>query len=321
MVQQNENNNDINRELMETIERRRYIVNAKLNSAKSLSAILSTILIKKNMRAKFVLQHEGIKVITEEDSKSMQCVAHLKRDMFQSYVFTAEAPIMFGVQLSDLIDCLSIYGAAAQATSVHMVYPGYESTLSLLLSEGCIGVVTDCGLRTSKVSYTEEFIMEEDTPVTMRMESDVLREAINEVEQIESSIKMSFKKVDRDQLNNQDAPDETGIRLQTSGPAGTIEVFLPSINQSVRQYKCSEDCSHKYIYHHLQHIGKALSLSESTCIRVNSRGICSIQLYINLDKDSVTHLVEYILAPELSNIDSDLDTDMDDDLLRIPAHR
>jgi len=300
-------------------ESNRYIMRAKLTSAKALSTILSTVLLKKTTRAKFQLLDSGIKVIVHHESKAFQCVAFLRKGLFQSYHFSSDAPVEFELQLADLIDCLNFYGGSASGTSVFLSFPGVERTLSLLLSEASNHVMTDCGLRTSEVDHDVvdySFGSSDSSHVAMiKLDADVLKEAITEVEYLESSITMAFKKVpgqvnndptDQQQLQEDSNNEPVGMRLSSEGHQGIIDVLMLHNSPPVHMYTCTEDCSFRYLFQHFQRIGKALLGNQTTAtIKVNQRGICSIQQHIRQETDDTINVVEYILAPELNTIDSE----------------
>ena len=54
----------------------------------------------------------------------------------------------FAVNLSNLLDCLGMYGGASSMTAAHMHYPGLDNTLVVALAEG--DKVTECSLKTCR---------------------------------------------------------------------------------------------------------------------------------------------------------------------------
>lgn len=385
--QQHATNNNMNN------NNNRYIMRAKLTSAKALSTLLSTVLLTKKTRAKFQLMDSGIKVIVHHESKSFQCTAFLRKSLFQSYHYSSDLPMIeFELQLCDLIDCLNFYGSAASGTSVFMSFPGIERTLSLLLSESSHHVMTDCGLRTSEVDrdmvdyvfdpqpqhhhhhtsistttsnqssdnvnnnnhnnannnnnngstiISSPMISSSSPPTAaasnlllppsshvsssiiamIKMDADVLKEAISEVEYMESSITMSFVRHmppqqqqqdgENHQQNEQEQQQYAGMRLCSEGAPGMIDVLILHNSSPVHMYLCHESCSFRYLFSHFQRVGKALLSGNQTVatIRINQRGVCSIQQHIRQEMDDTVNVIEYIMAPELSSIGADEDED------------
>lgn len=224
----------------------------------------------------------SVRFIVEEE-KCIQATAALKSEMFQDYIFPeGHMLLQFQINLSILIDCLNMYGAAAQDTALHMRYPGVESTLVLELTEG--DVVTDCKIRTRPADDTLDMHFR-DSPVQSKiiLRSGALKECISEMEWLGDTLFFC-------------AEPEEGFTIKCSGSAGSNQIDIPRDSEAYYLFECSTSHSNSYRLSHIHHCIKALTQSERTCIRMNQQGVLSLQHMLKTDATRYT-IVEFFICP------------------------
>ena len=77
--------------------------------------------------------------MTVEQSKCVQANAFIQANLFQQFVYRGEGSLAFKINLTALIECLSIFGGSSGGggvqeshTALKMCYVGYGNPLTLL---------------------------------------------------------------------------------------------------------------------------------------------------------------------------------------------
>lgn len=201
---------------------------------------------------------------------------------------------MFGCNLTTLLNCLSVSDdTVGGSTAVKICYAGPGHPLVVMLDEN--GVLTDCGLRTLVADPPLEFdFIPSSAPNKFIVKSEVIRDALTEFDLLNSGVDVTFS-------------IETNQRfvLSIDGPLSACEIEISGTSDCVSRLDCKESQSYSYRLAMLLRTFKSLSLSRDTCIRMNNRGILSMQLMIQLPNQQ-SAVVEFLMCPSILADDSDM---------------
>ncbi|XP_015194516.1 cell cycle checkpoint protein RAD1 isoform X2 [Lepisosteus oculatus] len=197
-----------------------YVLVASLDNVRSLSNILKAISFKDH--SLFTATPNGLKV-TVEDSKCLQANAFIQAEIFQDY-FIKEDSVGFTVNLTVLLDCLTIFGGnvvPGVTTALRMCYGGYGYPLTLFLEEE--GVVTVCKINTMEPEDPIDFDFCS-TNVTNKviLQSDSLREAFSELDMTSEVLQITM------------SPDKPYFRYKMSLLKPSTKALALSCKVSVR---------------------------------------------------------------------------------------
>ncbi|KAL0486729.1 cell cycle checkpoint protein RAD17, partial [Acrasis kona] len=243
------------------------------------------------------ISKNSLKVTMEQD-KSMIASVELSCNLFKNYRFTVDADlnsVQFQFPLQYLIDALNLYGAS-NLTGVHVCYPGPENSLSLLLTE--TEVLTDCKIRTRDIgddNMVSDFRFNENGPpdVKLILKSTVLHEALNELEWMENSVRLTVRAAIEQRYCGR-------LSFSVDGDAGNLTVTLNDKEETFTSFKANTNHSYIYKLSHLMRVSKALSHTSDSCIRINDRGVLSIQVVIKSETKLNTFAEFHMLPTELT---------------------
>ncbi|MBN3322138.1 RAD1 protein, partial [Atractosteus spatula] len=260
-----------------------YVLVASLDNVRSLSNILKAISFKDH--SLFTATPNGLKV-TVEDSKCLQANAFIQAEIFQDY-FIKEDSVGFTVNLTVLLDCLTIFGGnvvPGVTTALRMCYGGYGYPLTLFLEEE--GVVTVCKINTMEPEDPIDFDFCS-TNVTNKviLQSDSLREAFSELDMTSEVLQITM------------SPDKPYFRLSTFGNAGSAHYDYPKDSDMMEFFQCSQTQTNRYKMSLLKPSTKALALSCKVSVRMDNRGFLSLQ-YLVRNEDGQICFVEYYCCPD-----------------------
>ncbi|XP_056401709.1 cell cycle checkpoint protein RAD1 isoform X3 [Hyla sarda] len=157
-----------------------YTFTCSLDNVRNLSNILKAIHFKDH--AACFATSNGLKV-TVENAKCLQANAFIQAGIFQEFNIREDS-VVFRINLTVLLDCLTIFGAGAvpsTCTALKMCYQGYGHPLTLFLEEG--GVVTVCKIHTQEPEETLDFdFCSTNVLNKIILQSEGLREAFSELD-------------------------------------------------------------------------------------------------------------------------------------------
>jgi len=254
----------------------------KADNAKLISSILDTINFGKNPIATVSLHKKGMK-FTVEKERSLQANVFLGEELFQEFTVKDE-PVTFRVHLKLLVECLNIFGSSPNSfASLQMMYSGYGEPLFLMLTEN--DVITDVGLKTIPSEELLNFNFRS-SPVLNKVivQSAQLKEAFNELDWSSQYVTILL------------SPDPPHFRLSTQGTAGSCQVDYPKDSEVFEAFECQETHINNYKLKTLQPSIKALNQATKTQLRVNQRGLLSLQHMIKCE-DNHTCFVDFFVVP------------------------
>ncbi|XP_005386246.1 PREDICTED: cell cycle checkpoint protein RAD1 isoform X2 [Chinchilla lanigera] len=260
-----------------------YCLVASLDNVRNFSTILKAIHFQDHATC-FVTKN-GVKV-TVENAKCVQANAFIKAGVFQEFL-VREEPIIFRINLTVLLDCLSIFGSnpmPGTLTALRMCYQGYGHPLMLFLEEG--GVVTVCKINTQEPKETLDFDFC-NTNVTSKiiLLSEGLREAFSELDMTSEILQITI------------SPDTPYFRLSTFGNAGSSHLDYPKDCDLMEAFHCNQTQVNRYKISLLKPSTKALVLSCKVSIRTDDRGFLSLQ-YMIKNEDGHVNFVDYYCCPD-----------------------
>ncbi|NXX95637.1 RAD1 protein, partial [Centropus bengalensis] len=250
------------------------VLSASLDNARHLSSLLRAVHFQDH--ATCFATANGLRV-TVEAAKCVQANAFIQAEIFQEFAVQEES-VTFRINLSVLLDCLTIFGASSSpgtSTALRMCYHGYGYPLMLFLEEG--GVVTVCKINTQEPEELLDFDF--CTFAELDMTSEVLQ------------ITMS--------------PDKPYFRLSTFGNAGSAHLDYPRDSDLMEAFHCNQTQTNRYKISLLKPSTKALALSCKVSIRTDARGFLSLQ-YMIRNEDGQVCFVEYYCCPDEEAAEAEL---------------
>ncbi|XP_019908564.1 cell cycle checkpoint protein RAD1 isoform X1 [Esox lucius] len=258
-----------------------YVLVASLDNVRNLSNILKAITFKDH--AIFNATPNGLKV-TVEDSKCLQANAFIQAEIFQEFTIKEDS-VGFQINLTVLLDCLTIFGGSTVAgvtTALRMCYNGYGYPLTLFLEEG--GVVTVCKINTQEPEEPIDFEFCS-TNVTNKviLQSESLKEAFSELDMTSEVLQITM------------SPSQPYFRLSTFGNSGNAHYDYPKDSDMMELFQCSKTQTNRMSL--LKPSTKALALSCKVSVRTDSRGFLSLQYLVRNDDGQIC-FVEYYCCPD-----------------------
>ncbi|XP_070599576.1 cell cycle checkpoint protein RAD1 isoform X1 [Erythrolamprus reginae] len=256
---------------------------ATLDNVRNLSNILKAIHFRDHSTC--FATSNGLKV-TVENAKSLQANAFIQAAVFQEFVVREES-VTFRINLSVLLDCLTIFGTNSlpgTQTALRMCYQGYGYPLTLYLEEG--GVVTECKINTQEPEEILDFDFCSTNVVNkIILQSEGLREAFSELDMTSKVLQITM------------SPDKPYFRLSTFGNAGSTHLDYPKDSDLIEAFHCNETQTNRYKISLLKPSIKALALSCKVSIRTDNQGFLSLQ-YMIRNEDGDICFVEYYCCPD-----------------------
>jgi cell cycle checkpoint protein len=146
-------------------------------------------------------------------------------------------------------------------------------------------VITDVGLRTIAAEELLNFNFRS-SPVLNKVivqPASCLKEAFNELDWSSQNVTVLL------------SPDPPYFRLSTQGTAGSCQVDYPKDSEAFEAFECQELQMFTYKLKSLQPSVKALNQAVKTQMRLNARGLLSLQHMIK--SDNHTSFVDFFIVP------------------------
>ncbi|KAJ3051060.1 ssDNA endodeoxyribonuclease [Rhizophlyctis rosea] len=296
-------------------------------------------------KATCVLSRSGVRFIVE-DAKSAQARAYLQHNLFRDFEFpftpsndlddpsqhpeeTQPEEIVFSVNITTLVDCLTIFGGPTSSSHhssggdpdssrddftqssrwrsygrgmgsgdehpvpLRMTCDPDGSNFELMLETNSI--VTQCRVSTydpDEMLDLQSVFAEERTVCKVIMKSTWLKSAFSEIDTTATSISLLL------------SPHPPFFRLSASGLAGEAEMDYPKDTDVLESFQCYDTINYSYKFSLIHPCLKALAASSKTSIRVNDVGVLSMQFMINLNSKDVT-FIEFLICPLAEEEDDD----------------
>jgi len=261
-----------------------HLFTARMDNARNLTNVLKAIHFKD--AATVFLSDNGLK-ITVEDSKYVQASAFVQSSLFQDFQFQEENAV-FKINLAVMLECLSIFGSSKESssfTALKMCYDGHGSPLKLMLVEDA-GILTDCSIKTQEPEDLLDFEFSgENVENKIIMQSSVLKDVFAELDTTSDFVQIFM------------SPDAPYFRISTFGYAGSSHADFSKDSDFMEVFECNKTQTNRYKTSLLKPSTKALNLSSKISIRLDDRGLISLQ-YMILTDDSQICFVEFLCSPD-----------------------
>ncbi|XP_032831440.2 cell cycle checkpoint protein RAD1 isoform X2 [Petromyzon marinus] len=285
------------------------VLSATMDSARTLVSLLRAVHFRDH--ATFLATQHGLKA-TVEDSRTLQANAFVQTSLFHTYSLL-ENPVSFRVNLTALLSCLTMFGGSSSSTassssasSSSAVRGGAARTVgppvALSLRYG--------GLRTQEPEDPLDFEFggsdaDEDrqTPNKVILKAEGLKEAFADLELSSSGAEVS--------VHITMSPARPHFRLSTFGPLGSTHCDFPRDSDMVESFHCTKAQTNRYKASFLKPSAKALSQASKVSVRMDWRGLLSLQFMI--PNDGEVSFVEYYCCPDDVQEEEDDDDEVNSD--------
>ncbi|KAG1706455.1 hypothetical protein DVH05_001604 [Phytophthora capsici] len=270
---------------------------------------------KRDQRVRCDVDRRGLLFTAHSKGKSLQVKTSIGQEMFESYKFGAELDqdededteqLSFALNVNLLIECLSMFGPSALATtSLRMMYEPESASLLLVVEDS--GVMCECSMQVleheggdiGQLEFESAF---EQSVVVARciMQSEPLRDAFAELYDMPSAGSVTIAMTDTDSTS-----EAKCLSLSATGETGSCEIAFAPSSSAFIEFSCDPategeyggSCAATFHVAVLQQAFKALGHSNETFLRMNGEGFLSIQHMIESGSGDKA-FVDALISPE-----------------------
>ncbi|KAF4032207.1 Repair protein Rad1/Rec1/Rad17 [Phytophthora infestans] len=299
-------------------------------SVKTLVTLLSCLAHgKRDQRVRCDVDRRGLLFTSHSKGKSLQIKTSIGRELFEKYKFGAEGPeaaeqdedededdedavqLSFALNVNLLIECLSMFGPPALATtSLRMTYEPESASLLLVVEDS--GVMCECSMQVleheggdmGQLEFETAF---EQSAVVARciMQSEPLRDAFAELYDLPSAASVTIAMADTDSRSPEDRSEAKCLILSATSETGSCEIDFAPTSSAFIEFSCAasnegeygSSCAATFHVAVLQQAFKALAHSDETFLRMNGDGFLSIQHMIESGSGDKA-FVDALISPE-----------------------
>lgn len=266
--------------------------------------------------AVFQLTEDGFKVIVEE-AKSVQAVAYIRKNSFNEYNLKIEKEddsLVFGISLSIVCECLSMFVGATSPNfttttitdghhqaSVRIIYKGKGAPLIFVMAqcddEEDDNLVTECSIKTREYLYEDDEmgvldlnIENEDILNTVIMNGIEFWNILNDLDKQCEELELFLSQ------------NEPYFRITTVGTLQSeSNVEINKTSDIILKFDCKGEQKNRYKFKHIALMMKTLAISSKISIRTDAKGLLSLQVMIENEKDDSKKdsqiYIEYYIIP------------------------
>ncbi|VDM42261.1 unnamed protein product [Toxocara canis] len=254
-----------------------HIVELKMENARELHPIVRALMFREH--GTIDVTCNGLRVIVD-DQNCLQAIAYIKSELFNSFIIR-EPSVTFRIPIAILTECLSVFGAG-MSTALKMTYDGHGEPLKVMLEKD--GIVVKCIIRTQNPDVVLDFDFDSSKiPTKVIMKPQKLKEAFHEFDSSSSTVSI---KVNRRMLC-----------LFTEGDLGKIKTEFPQHSEQIERLECAEEVEYSYRLCLIKRMTPSLNLSQKVSIRIDHRGILSVQFMIE-QSDNNHVFIEFFCVPD-----------------------
>ncbi|KAG2768476.1 hypothetical protein PC129_g1768 [Phytophthora cactorum] len=301
-------------------------------SVKILATLLSCLAHgKRDQRVRCDVDRRGMMFTAHSKGKSLQIKTSIGRELFESYKLGAGGPeateqdededdedavqLSFALNVNLLIECLSMFGPSALATtSLRMTYEPESASLLLVVEDS--GVMCECSMQVleheggdmGQLEFETAF---EQSAVVARciMQSEPLRDAFAELYDLPSAASVTIAMADADSRSPEDRSEAKCLSLSATSETGSCEIDFAPTSSAFIEFSCAPSsegdyggsCAATFHVAVLQQAFKALAHSNETFLRMNGDGFLSIQHMIESGSGDKA-FVDALISPEDTSI-------------------
>ncbi|KAL4136642.1 hypothetical protein PRIC2_000173 [Phytophthora ramorum] len=287
---------------------------------------------KRDQRVRCDVDRRGLLFTAHSKGKSLQIKTSIGREMFESYrLGSTQCPereqeeeeddeedavqLSFALNVNLLIECLSMFGPSALATtSLRMTYEPESASLLLVVEDS--GVLCECSMQVleheggdmDQLEFESAF---ERSAVVARciMQSEPLRDAFAELYDLPSAASVTIAMADAGSRNPGDRSEAKCLSLSATSETGSCEIDFAPTSSAFIEFSCAPPsegdnggaCAATFHVAVLQQAFKALAHSNETFLRMNGDGFLSIQHMIESGSGDKA-FVDALISPEDTSI-------------------
>ncbi|KAJ1550604.1 ssDNA endodeoxyribonuclease [Nowakowskiella sp. JEL0078] len=220
-------------------------------------------------------------------------ISQIQDSEFDNTVIPSIEDIHFGIDLTILLDCLTVFGQVASSNGsgnswgqnanigMKMEYPVNEE-LMLILEEN--GVVTECRIKTYESPELENM--------------KTLFFLGNSPAKLSTWLKSAFSELDSsaERFSILVSPNAPFFRLSSKSLIGDTQIDYPKDAGVFDSFTCDKICLNSYKFSMMLLSIKALNVSTKTYIMINERGFMFIQFKIPTNENEAS-FVDFVISP------------------------
>uniref|UniRef100_A0AAV1TA36 Cell cycle checkpoint protein RAD1 n=1 Tax=Peronospora matthiolae TaxID=2874970 RepID=A0AAV1TA36_9STRA len=292
-------------------------------SVKVLVTLLSCLAqTKRDQRVRCDVDRRGLLFTAHSIGKSLQVTTSIGRELFENYQFEEQdeedddddgVQLSFALNVHLLLECLSIFGPSALATtSLRMTYEAESASLLLVVEDS--GFMCECSMQVleheggdmDQLEFESAF---EQSAVVARciMQSEPLRDAFAELYDLPSAASVTIAMTDCKRAEDQSKAK--CLSLSATSETGSCEIAFAPTSSAFIEFSCAPSTenddtgSYAATFHVavLQQAFKALAHSNETFLRMNGDGFLSIQHMVESGTGDKA-FVDALISPEDTSV-------------------
>lgn len=267
---------------------------------------------RRSQRVRCDADRLGLLFTAHSRGKALQIKTSLARELFDAYALSVDGEggededvdlhVSFALELHTLVECLSVFGPGALATtSLRLSYAPQSARLLLVLEEG--GVICECALQALEHDANDVGQLEfesafERAAVVGRciMQSQPLHEAFAELYDLPSAASVTIVML---------GGASKRLSLSATSETGSCEIAFGAASSAFIEFFCAaqggggdnDECAATFHVAVLQQALKALAHSNETFLRMNADGFLSVQHMVESGTGEKA-FVDALLSPE-----------------------
>ena len=210
---------------------------------------------------------EGLQFVA--DMSSCHAKVHLHAELFESFVVRPD--VKFKINLTSLLDCLNVFSQSAATQISSPLHISYSDGEPLTLKLHGADRETSCTVQTMIADENDDMTPDDiSANCKALISSEALRDIFAEFDYSNPSAKVAM---------TSETPEALTFTIDsTSG--FTFEASLPKDAAVFTDYECSESQSNTYNLSQLKYCSKALTLSDTTKVSMNTSNMLTLQCVV-----------------------------------------
>uniref|UniRef100_A0A158R4U6 Cell cycle checkpoint protein RAD1 n=1 Tax=Syphacia muris TaxID=451379 RepID=A0A158R4U6_9BILA len=270
----------------DALSTQRHVFELKLDNALDFQHVVKALIFREY--ATFDVSSNGLRLIVDDQS-CLQSVAYIQKEIFSLFQI-GESTVSLRIPIAVLAESLSVFGSGNNV-ALKMTYDGEGEPLKIMLEKD--GIVVKCIIRTQNPDVILDFDFGAfGILAKVILKPQKLKEVLQDLDASSPTVDI---KVSRH-----------GIYVSTEGEMGKIRAEFPQRSEQIEHLDCSEDVEHKYRLALIKRMLPSLTLSQKVSLRIDSRGVLSLQFMIESSESS--HIfIEFFCVPDAEVFDDRLD--------------
>ncbi|VDN05405.1 unnamed protein product [Thelazia callipaeda] len=237
------------------------------------------------------ISKSGLRIVVN-DQNCIQGIAYLNRELFAEYFLIRDEDIIFGIPLYVFMESINAFGTGVMGM-LKLIYDGPGLPFKIMLERD--GVVLRSLIDTRNPEEILDFDFNPISPAArVIMKPEMLQEAFRELDQ--SSLSVEFM------IN------PFSLNIITKGDLGVIQVEFPAHSEQMEQLDCRHKVEYSYKLCLLKRVIPSLNMCSKLSIRIDHRGILSMQFIIER-YDNTLIFLEFYCIPEIPTSEEENGTD------------